>query len=1236
MHPRSLVVVLLGSCLSSIAEFSGQAAEPTWTEGQGFRRRSISVSSGELQVGFTRLQPSELGILWTNQCSPARYSKRQNLMNGAGVALGDYDRDGLCDLYFCNREGSNALYRNLGNWKFTNVTDTAGVAAAHLISSGALFADLNGDGFLDLHVTSFLGPDALFLNRGDGTFTNVIATAGASTAGGATSSAAADLDNDGWLDLYITRFAVEALVRDGSAIVTRTVGGRPVVTGRAARRIQIFNGKLYEIGEPDVLLLNKGGTHFQSLVWNERFVDEEGQALTEAPPDLGFAVQLRDVNGDGAPDIYVCNDFQTPDRCWLNDGTGRFRAMPTLDLRNMSYASMGVDFADIDRDGFLDFYTVEMLPRDPLRHLSHLVRGADPDLRHSGNPRFRDGFARSILAWNRGDNSYGEIAWFAGVATSDWAWTPIFLDVDLDGYEDLLISTGYPHDVNDLDVAGGAGRGEGRSISAAASFKDRLLQYPPLAAPHVAWRNRGDLTFEDHSTNWHFNFRVVTHGMALGDLDNDGDLDVVGNSFNRSPLICRNESRAPRVAVRLNGRAPNTHGTGARIRVETATLPTQEQEMLTGGRYVSCDQHQRTFAAGRAGNPLTIEVRWRNGAITRIPRAEPNFIYEIEEKEATNPLATTPPGTNAPALFMPVPFPGGPVHSDPPFDEFRGQSLLPWRQAYQGPGVAWFDMDGDGVDELFVGNGRGSRASMIRIEGRKDDLRISHSTLGQPLADDGLGILGCRLSRQEGGVFLAVARYEELKGERGPVEFFTSTPRPPPISPSLSRMTFSPATLAAGDIDQDGDIDLVIPGRLKAGRYPEPADTVVLRNDDGVLVPDAEASAALEKIGLVTGAIFTDLTGDGHQELVLACEWGMVRVFRWKKGRPMELTKDLGLDAWRGIWQGLTAADFDGDGRMDLAIGNWGRNSYQQRGPDGPWWLHYADFDGDGHDSIIETYLDPSLGRETPVRPRDILAQELPWLPARFPTHAAFARAPIPQILGDAGPQCRSVEANLLDSIVLLNRTNHFALVRLPREAQWTPIFGFAAADFDGDGDEDLFCAQNFFRPRDEEDRMDAGKGLLLINDGKAMFHPAPARQSGIAIFGEQRGAAVCDFDRDGRPDLAVTQNSGPLVLLRNTSATPGLRVEVRGSETNPGGFGAQVRIRSEGWTSPLREIRAGNGRLSQDSAVLVIAPRNRAQEVEVRIPGNPARVFQVPPDAEHVVITPEGLAAKGRATSSN
>jgi hypothetical protein len=576
------------------------------------------------KAGFTLLTPGETGILWTNIISEDSVAKHYNMVSGAGVAAGDYDGDGLCDLYFCNRGGENALFHNLGNGKFENVAVASGVACAGRSSTGAVFSDIDGDGLPDLLVNAFFGTNSCFLNLGRGRFTDATGTAGLISRGGATSLALGDLDGDGDLDLYVAYFGIEAILREGGRLSFNMVNGQPVVTGRHARRLKVVDGKLVEVGEQDVLYFNDGRGHFTPVNWAEFFRDEDGQPIPAAPMDFGLAVQIRDMNEDGFPDIYVCNDFQTPDRAWLNDGHGHFRAMPRLALRNMSYASMGVDFADIDRDGRLDFITVDMLSREHAHRLRQLS-SMPPRGRRIGAIDDREDVPRNALYWNRGDGTYAEIAWLSGVAASDWSWTPIFLDVDLDGFEDLLISTGSSYDVMDQDATALA--------KGAANARKSLALYPRLECRNAAFRNRGDLTFEDVTRAWGFESRQVSHGMALADLDGDGDLDVVINCANAPPQIYRNDSPAPRVAVRLKGLPPNTQGIGAKVRLLGGAVPMQSQEMICGGRYLSGDQPLRVFAAGRLTNEMQIEVTWRSGKRTVVSHVKGNRVYEVDEPD---------------------------------------------------------------------------------------------------------------------------------------------------------------------------------------------------------------------------------------------------------------------------------------------------------------------------------------------------------------------------------------------------------------------------------------------------------------------------------------------------------------------------------------------------------------------------------------------------------------------------
>jgi len=811
-----------------------------WESGPGYRVASVSPATPG-KTGFTLLGSVQTGIHFTNFLSIDTTAKNHNLMQGAGVAAGDFDGDGLCDLYFCNVEGRNALYRNLGNFRFADVTDQVGVLCPKMFSTGAIFADVNGDGWLDLIVGANNASPALFINEGNGHFTNATVAVGLTSKPlGSTSMALADLDGNGSLDLFVANYGENTILRSGGEVSYRMVNGQPVVSGRAARRYKIINGRIIEFGEPSVVYLNDGKGKFTALSWTDgTFLDEDGKALKELPMDLSLSVALRDINGDGAPDIYVCNDFQTPDRIWINDGRARFRALPPLALRQTSNFSMGVDFADIDRDGREDFIVVDMLSRQHgLRMTQMIETNLTPSM--PGDFENRPQIRRNTLFWNRGDGTYAELANFAGLDASDWSWTPAFLDVDLDGFEDLLVSNGHAFDTQDLDV------GDKPAAKGAEAARRLLLQFPKLETPNYAFRNRGDLTFEEVGAQWGFDSKQVSHGVIFGDLDNDGDQDVVVSSLNAPPLIYRNDSAALRLMVRLKGKQPNTRGIGSKIEVLGGAVARQSQQMVCGGRYLSADEPARTFAAGTLTNRMTVQVTWRNGTRSVIHDALPNRVYEIDESSAQPVASLLKPKVASAPLFKDVSSLLAHRHHEELFDDFARQPLLPRKFSQLGPGIVWIDLDGDGHDELVVGSGRGGALSIFNSAGKGTFVRREVKDVA---SDDLLGLAGW-VSGGKRSVLMARANYES-GGSASLLSVFSGSAGATVVT-QAANVAGSPAAIAVADIDADGALEVFIGGRISRGRYPESVASQIFRSDQGKLVLDADNSRALQNAGLVS------------------------------------------------------------------------------------------------------------------------------------------------------------------------------------------------------------------------------------------------------------------------------------------------------------------------------------------------------------------------------------------------
>ena len=1218
------VLICAGSQVATPA--LAQSEPLVFREVQGHRVADLKVPA-QGHAGFTLLPPEVTGIRFTNTVPQSRSLTNHILLNGSGVAAGDVDGDGLCDLFFSGIGGHSALYRNLGGWKFQDITRESGLDLTNLDATGAVLADVDGDGSLDLLVSSIRQGVHLYLNDGKGHFHETTAEAGLTSITGSMSLTLADVTGNGRLDLYVCNYRNETLrdsfhmqvrvsTRTGKRVITM-LNGRPLTGPDLAGWVELDDkGQIVEHGQADVFYRNQGGGKFAATSFTDgTFLDEDGQPLKTPLYDWTLSAAFRDLNGDGLPDLYCCSDLNTPDRIWINRGDGRFQMIRPTAFRKTSWFSMGLDFGDLNRDGYDEIFVTDMVSRD---HRLRQVQVSDhqPVFSPVGAIDNRPQVPRNTLFLNRGDGDYAEIGYYSGLYASEWSWSPVFLDVDLDGYEDVLIATGFERDVQDADIANELEATRRQQQLPDAEAIRMRARFPRLALPILAFRNRGNLTFEEQGPAWGFDTPGVHQGMALADLDNDGDLDVIVNNMNGAAGIYRNESSAPRLAVRLRGQPPNTRGIGARIRVTGGAVPLQTQEMQCGGRYLSSDNPMRVFAAGQMTNVLAVEVLWRSGKRSRLEGLRPNQLVEMIE----------PPGDVGPPPAKPVPPPPifedvsaliNQTHHDEEFDDFARQPLLPRKFSQLGPGVAWFDLDGDGWEDLFISSGKGGALAAFRNNGKGGFERFKSPSLEQVCGRDQTTILGGQLAPGQPVVLVGSANYEDGLVQGSAVTACDLGTGPPRELVPMTASSTGP--LALGDYGGDGALDLFVGGRIVPGRYPEPAASRLFRNEGGKLVEDPGAAALLRQVGLVSGAVWSDLDGDGYPELILACEWGPLRVFRYLPKREWrEITAELGLDKYQGWWNGVAVGDFDGDGRMDLIASNWGQNnkysSYRQQ----PLRLYYGDFNESGGVDVLEAYYDPIMAKIVPWQHFGRVAPALPFVNARFNTFRQFGEASISNILGDKAPLAHELQANWLETTVFLNRGDHFEAHPLPMDAQLSPAFGICVADIDNDGNEDVFLSQNFFATEPETGRYDSGRGLWLRGDGRGNFRALSAAESGVRVYGEQRGAAVADFDHDGRVDLCVSQNGAPVRLFRNTGSRPGVRVRLQGPPGNPTGVGAQVRCSH---TKAVKEIHAGSGYWSQDSAVLIFPPPPTASDITVRWPGGKVTVAKMNPGESEVVV---------------
>jgi hypothetical protein len=1021
-------------------------APPPWNQADGYRWRELAVKGG--RDGFTTVSESRTGIRLQNAVSDSVLVGNRMLAQGAGVAIGDVDGDGLVDVFLARTEGCNALYRNLGDWRFEDIAERAGVSACDRFSSGAAFADIDGDVDLDLVLLATTGPNGVFVNDGAGRFSDKSAELGIDTLGrGGTTIAMADVEGDGDLDLYVANYKpyhVEDTIppeqRAFKEIVREISTGRYDVAPQYQRDYKVVDRpdmgglNLTMRGERNDLYLNTNG-HFARAAFPSRFRASDGRPMEE-PESFALAARFADLNTDGAPDLYVANDFEDTDELWFNDGRGAFRRAHWTALRQVSHSSMGVDVADLDADGLPDLFVVDMLGKDSRRATQIPAHKVLPKVPGDIETQLQQ--QRNTLFRNRGDGTFAEIGQHAGVQASDWSWSTMLVDVDLDGWQDILVANGHLWDIMDGDTYERLAAGR-----TSVDWRRLRWEFPKLAVKNVAFRNRGGLTFEDASERWGFGTENdVSHAMAAGDLDGDGDQDVVVNRLGAPVLLLRNEAAAGRVAVRLIGRAPNTRAVGAKVRLKRGSLPLQHREIAVGGLYLSHSDYQVSLALGRQeSDTATLEVEWRDGQRTVIGGVRANRLYEIQEggrrKEEGGDSAKAPSPFLLPpsSLFEDATSAlRGHTHSDPAFNDWERQLLLPHSLAQLGPGIAWFDYDGDGDEDLIVGAGKGGHVGFFRNDsGTLVPLRI-----GSPAPTDFTSVLGLR-SASRSTVMLGVSSWEgpTQSSVVGLTRTGASLSAPAAMIPAPES---SPGPLAAGDYDGDGDVDLFVGGRAIPAQYPRAASSHLYRNTGSGFALDTVHTSVLKDVGMVSAAIFADIDADGDADLLLAREWNSILLLINHQGRLRPAEESWGLSRWTNRWNGLSAGDLDGDGRLDLIATSWGTNTMMPADSARPLVLLHGPI-GSGAEEQMLIARDDGRGRLVPLNGFPRVRAALPSLASRISSFRAYADASVEDVLGPDRQRVARRAMRTSEHLLFLNKGTRFEARALPAEAQFAPAF---------------------------------------------------------------------------------------------------------------------------------------------------------------------------------------------------
>ena len=1075
---------------------------------------------------FESLAPTATGVSFVNELPEAKDINILNYLyyyNGGGVAAGDVNGDGLPDLYFTSNLGKNRLYLNRGGYKFEDVTDRAGVAGPGGWKTGVAMADVNGDGRLDIYVSTVTylgmkGRNALYINNGDGTFTDRAEEMGLAHVGYSTQALFLDYDRDGDLDLFLLSHSTHTERAIGSALkrdVRSALGG----------------GRLFR---------NDGG----------HFTDVSAEAgIYGGIEGFGLGVVATDYDGDGCLDLYVANDFQEQDFLYHNECNGRFTERIASATRHTSRFAMGVDAGDVDNDGRPDLFVADMLPdREDV-----LKTSAATESWNLFNLRLKAGyhaqFARNTLQLNRGGGRFSDIAFLAGVAATDWSWAPLFADVDNDGRQDLFVSSGIYRRPNDLDYINFVGNDAQQAALANAVDEKALAllkRMPQVPVANHLFRNDGDLHFTDMAAAWGLGERGFSNGAIYVDLDNTGSLDLVLSRINAPASIYRNLAKQRNgnasLTVSLSGDGANTGGIGARVRLYAASGAQLREAVPTRGFQSSVDPRLH-FGLGRDTVVDSVVVTWPDGLIQAVARPPANRGLVLRQADARRRAArASATGAN---MLRDVTATTGLawVHHETESLDFDREPMIPHLLSRLGPALAVGDVDGDGRDDLFVGGGKFQPSAILRqgADGR-------FVPMAQP------AIAADSTAEDVDAAFVDVDGDGDLDLIVVPAgnEFWGNAPQLRPrlyLNDGRGNFTAAPDAMpaifenfgcvAVGDYDGDGHPDLFLGARVVSGKYGLTPTSHLLHNDGKGRFTDvtAQVAPALAQAGMVSSAAWTDVDGDGKLDLVVVGEWMPVRVFKQVQGRFTDATAEAGLARTEGWWNHVTAADLDGDGRDDLVLGNLGRNSYITASDAEPARLTIADFQHNGTLEQVLTFF--KHGTAYPMQGRDEIVRLVPSLRPKYPTYASFGASTLEQIFPAADLAKATVrEARTFASAIARNRGGRFVLEPLPTLAQLAPIHAAVVTDVDGDGRVDLIVAGNDHGVPPLQGWYDASEGLLLRGTGDGRFAPVHPDSSGLRLDGDVRHMAVLRLARGGRA-IVVARNNQSLTILRLPDARP-------------------------------------------------------------------------------------------------